>query len=181
MTGKIEVYCCAIVSGYISGYIWNEKYSEAIGLFCELRGCRNVKFNKSMLVSVLSPCEAVGAFEEGVGVHCNVRENYFEDELELGTALIDFYVKCGNVEVAVGIFEKMSCKNVTTWTAIILGLALNGKNDMALDLFREMKRLGPTPKATMFIGILFGCNQKTPVTDACDYLAGCAKFLALHL
>ncbi|WOH06896.1 hypothetical protein DCAR_0626325 [Daucus carota subsp. sativus] len=162
MTERNDVCCSAMVSGYIS----NEKYSEGIGLFCELRECGNVRFNKSILMSVLSACAAVGTYEEGVRVHCYVRENYCEYELELGTALIDFYAKCGNVEVAVAIFKKMSCRDVTTWTSMILGLALNGKNDMALDLFREMERIGPKPNAVTFIGILSACNQKTPLTDA---------------
>lgn len=162
MTERNDVCCSAMVSGYIS----NEKYSDAIGLFCELRECGNVKFNKSILVSVLGACAAVGAFEEGVRIHCYVRDNYIEYDLELGTALIDFYSKYGNIEVARGIFERMTSKDVTTWTAMILGLALNGKNDMAFDLFREMERIGPKPNAITFIGILSACNQKTPVTDA---------------
>ncbi|KAL1813929.1 hypothetical protein ACET3Z_023994 [Daucus carota] len=72
MTERNDVCCSAMVSGYIS----NEKYSEGIGLFRELRECGNVRFNKSILMSVLSACAAVGAYEEGVRVHCYVRENH---------------------------------------------------------------------------------------------------------
>ncbi|KAK1366812.1 hypothetical protein POM88_042373 [Heracleum sosnowskyi] len=52
MMDRNDVCCSAMVSGYIS----NENYSEGIWLFCELRACGNVKFNKSILVSVLSAC-----------------------------------------------------------------------------------------------------------------------------
>ena len=65
-------------------------------------------------MSVLNACAAVGAFEEGKWVHSYIDENDFEYELELGTALIDFYAKCGCVQAAEPIFNKMAEKDVTT-------------------------------------------------------------------
>lgn len=67
--------------------------------------------------------------------------------------LIHFYAKCGNIENALDVFKKMPRKDATTWTAMILGLAVNGNNDMALDLFKEMERRGPNPIAITFCGL----------------------------
>lgn len=162
-------------SAMISGYIWNENFNEAIMLFRTLKSCGNVKPNRSLLVSVLNACAAVGAFEEGRSIHSYLEENCFEYELKLSTALIDFYAKCGNTETALDVFKKMPRKDVTTWTAMILGLAVNGNNDMALDLFKEMERRGPNPNAITFVGILAACNHETLVNEAWRFFGRMSK------
>ncbi|KAL5129568.1 Pentatricopeptide repeat-containing protein [Glycine soja] len=148
-------------SAMVSGYVKNGCFREGIQLFRELKD-RNVKPNNSILASVLSACASVGAFEEGKGIHSYVDQNksqcYYE--LELGTALIDFYTKCGCVEPAQRVFGNMKTKDVAAWSAMVLGLAINAKNHEALELFEEMEKVGPRPNAVTFIGVLTACNHK---------------------
>ncbi|KAA8535602.1 hypothetical protein F0562_030605 [Nyssa sinensis] len=153
-------------SAMVSGYVWNEYFNEAIELFRELKSFAVVKPNQSLLVSVLNACAAVGAFQEGKWVHSYIDENCFDHEIEIGTALIDFYAKCGSIETALQIFSKMSQKDVTAWSAMILGLVINGNNDKGLELFLEMERSGPRPNAVTFVGVLAACNHKTQVNEA---------------
>ncbi|KAK7318481.1 hypothetical protein RJT34_03183 [Clitoria ternatea] len=147
-------------SAMVSGYVRNGFYSEGIEVFNELKSLESVRPNNSLLVSVLNACGAVGAFEEGKWVHSYVDGNAMEYELELGTALIDFYAKCGCVRHAEVVFDKMKNKDVTTWSAMILGLAINGKNHKALEVFEEMEKVGPKPNEVTFIGVLSACNHK---------------------
>lgn len=53
-------------------------------------------------------------------------------------AMIDGYMKCGDVEAARGFFEGMMYKNVGSWNAMINGLAINGMIDEAKEYFSEM-------------------------------------------
>ncbi|KAK2981979.1 hypothetical protein RJ640_007571 [Escallonia rubra] len=153
-------------SAMVSGYVSNGRFMEAIELFRELRRSGNVSPNQSLFTSVLNACAAVGAFDEGKYVHSYVDENALVYDLKLGTALIDFYAKCGCAETAWETFNKMPSKDVTIWSAMILGLATNGKNDLALELFEEMQRTGPKPNAITFIGILSACNHERLVNEA---------------
>ncbi|XP_028094768.1 pentatricopeptide repeat-containing protein At5g66520-like isoform X1 [Camellia sinensis] len=153
-------------SAMVSGYVWNERFNEAIELFRKLKSCANVRPNRSLLVGVLNACAAVGAFEEGKWVHAYINENFSELELQLGTALIDFYAKCGNIKDAENIFKKIPYKDVTTWSAMILGLAINGNNEMGLQLFAEMERRGPKPNAITFVAVLTACNCLTIVNKS---------------
>ncbi|AES73969.2 PPR containing plant-like protein [Medicago truncatula] len=152
-------------SAMVSGYVRNSFFSEGVQLFRELKkkdkGRARVKFNGALLVSVLNACTVMGAFEEGKWIHSYVEENGLEYDLELGTALIDFYAKCGWVKDAEKVFDKMLVKDVATWSAMILGLAINGNNKMALELFEKMEKVGPKPNEVTFVGVLTACNHKS--------------------
>lgn len=45
---------------------------------------------------------------------------------QLGTSLVDKYTKCGAVDYARLIFDRIGERNVWTWSAMILGLAQHG-------------------------------------------------------
>ncbi|XP_071726349.1 pentatricopeptide repeat-containing protein At5g06540-like isoform X1 [Rutidosis leptorrhynchoides] len=153
-------------SAMISGFVRNELFNEAIELF---RGMKEsgVKTNRSVLLSVVNACGAIGAFDVGRSIHCQlVEDDPFGFDLDIGTALIDFYSKCGEIEKAEDIFNRMSCKDVATWSAMILGLASNGKNEMAINLFNEMEQKGPVPNDITFVALLVSCNHKTLVKNA---------------
>ncbi|XP_058113261.1 pentatricopeptide repeat-containing protein At5g66520-like [Magnolia sinica] len=155
-------------SAMISGYVQNECFDEAIGLFRKLRGQMNVKPNQSILVSVLNACAGLGASEEGKWVHSYMDENGIDYGLELGTALVDFYSKCGCVESAQKVFYKMPRKDVMAWSAMIMGLAINGHSDLALAVFAEMERSGTKPNEITFISILSACNHGGLVDQGWD-------------
>ncbi|EXB55400.1 hypothetical protein L484_016768 [Morus notabilis] len=164
-------------SAMVSGYVSNGCFYEAILLFRELKKSgSNVKFGKgSLFVSVLNACASVGAFEEGKWIHFFLVRNGFEYELELGTALIDFYAKCGCIRDAKEVFSRLPYKDVKTWSAMILGLASNGENKLGLELFEEMEKKGPKPNAVTFIGVLSACNHEALVNKAWGYFGRMSK------
>ncbi|XXG58249.1 hypothetical protein AAC387_Pa04g0606 [Persea americana] len=156
-------------SAMISGYVQNKCHTEAIELFRELKEKAHLRPNRSVLVSVLNACAGLGASEEGRWVHSYIDENGFEYRPKLGTALVDFCVKCGCVESARQVFDKMPIKDVMAWSAIIVGLAINGHSDSALTLFAEMERSKTKPNAITFIGVLSACNHGGLVDKGWDY------------
>ncbi|KAI4985160.1 hypothetical protein ZWY2020_017790 [Hordeum vulgare] len=52
------------------------------------------------------------------------------------TALLEGYVKLGDMKRAREIFDVMSDRDVVAWTAMIVGYEQNGHNDEAMELFR---------------------------------------------
>ncbi|KAH9715187.1 hypothetical protein KPL71_020953 [Citrus sinensis] len=67
----------------------------------------------------------------------NIRRDEFTTVRILTTYM---YCKCGDVEKAQRVFWKMLRKDKFTWTAMIVGLAISGHGDTALDMFSQMLR-----------------------------------------
>ncbi|KAG8061102.1 hypothetical protein GUJ93_ZPchr0003g18132 [Zizania palustris] len=73
------------------------------------------------------------------------------------TALLEGYVKIGDMKSAREIFHVMNNRDVIAWTAMIVGYEQNGHNNEAIDLFRSMIRSGPEPNGYTLAAVLSVC------------------------
>jgi pentatricopeptide repeat protein len=60
----------------------------------------------------------------------------------VGNSLVDMYAKCGSMEDACKVFNKMSSHNVVSWNAMILGHVKCEQAQKALELFQQMQEEG---------------------------------------
>jgi pentatricopeptide repeat protein len=67
------------------------------------------------------------------------------------------YAKCGTMEDAQSVFNKMMHRDVVTWTAMILGHVKCGEGCKALELFRKMQSEGVRPNSFNFVGVPNAC------------------------
>uniref|UniRef100_A0A1D1YTS7 Pentatricopeptide repeat-containing protein At2g29760, chloroplastic n=1 Tax=Anthurium amnicola TaxID=1678845 RepID=A0A1D1YTS7_9ARAE len=148
----------------ISGYIQNSKFEEALTVFAELRASGLKPDNVSM-VSLLTACASLGTLEQGKTLHGYILVSAIPPDVFLGTALLDMYAKCGRIDQALLVFEMMDEKDMLAWTAIISGLAMNGKGKIALDYFLLMQEEGIRPNAVAYIGVLSACSHSGLVDD----------------
>ncbi|KAF8715100.1 hypothetical protein HU200_027654 [Digitaria exilis] len=151
-------------SAMISGYTQADQCYEALALFSEMQ-VEEVEPNDVTMVSVLSACAVLGALETGKWVHSYIRKKCLPLTVVLGTALVDFYAKCGCIDSAVEAFESMPVKNSWTWTALIKGMASNGRGKEALEVFSSMCKAGIEPTDVTFIGVLMACSHNCLVEE----------------
>ena len=52
------------------------------------------------------------------------------------------YSKCGLIDKAVDVFNRIPHKDVMSWTAMISGFGVNGQGENALKLFHQMVEQG---------------------------------------
>jgi len=139
----------------------------------------NVKLNRALLVSVLSACGVLGASGEGRWIYSHIDGNRLEYGIELGTALVDFFSKCGFIECARQVFDKMRRKDVTAWSAMIMGLALNGHCQSATETFSEMLKDKVKPNAVTFVVVLTACNHGGLVDAGHSYFKDMSKIYGI--
>ncbi|XP_011624162.2 pentatricopeptide repeat-containing protein At2g29760, chloroplastic-like [Amborella trichopoda] len=143
-------------------------FAEALKLFKEMQ-CASVKPNEATLVSITSICAHMGALELGRWVHSLMGEHGIKLSIRLGTSLIDMYSKCGTLELALMVFHEMPERNVNSWTAMIVGLALHGEGKGAIDLFSHMEGQGLKPNCVAFVGVLSACSHAGLVDEGLHY------------
>ncbi|PIN26374.1 hypothetical protein CDL12_00886 [Handroanthus impetiginosus] len=156
-------------SAMISAYDHSNRCKEALDLFREMQNA-NVEPNEVTMVSVLSSCAALGALQTGKWVHSYVKKRNLKLTINLGTTLLDFYAKCGCMDRAFKVFEEMTSKNVWTWTALIQGLASNGRGKTALEYYNLMLQENIEPNDVTFIGVLCACSHAGLVNEGQWYL-----------
>ncbi|XP_027173370.1 pentatricopeptide repeat-containing protein At2g33760-like [Coffea eugenioides] len=117
------------------------------------------------MVNVVNACAKLGAMHKARLVHDYISRKKFWLTVVLGTAMIDMYAKCGCVESAREIFDRMGIKNVVTWTAMIAAYGYHGRGREALDLFSMMLMTGMVPNSITFVSILYACSHSGMVED----------------
>lgn len=142
----------------ISGYAQNGLFKEAIELFRDMQ-LEDVCPNYVTLVSVLPAISRLGALELGKWVHLYAERKNIEINDVLGSALVDTYSKCGSIEKALQVFERLPKENAITWNSIIGGLAMHGRAKDALHYFSRMQKAGVRPTDVTYIGLLNACSH----------------------
>lgn len=57
-------------------------------------------------------------------------------------ALTDMYAKCGEIEQARWLFDRLTNKNLVSWNLMISGYVKNGQPEKCTDLLNEMQLSG---------------------------------------
>ncbi|KAL8251251.1 hypothetical protein R6Q59_034944 [Mikania micrantha] len=117
------------------------------------------------MVVMLSVCAELGNLTLGNCVHTQIIVKGFKLTCQLGTALVNMYAKCGDLNYACLVFDKMPDPNVWTWSAMIQGLAQHGFARHAISLFKKMKDALIQPNHVTFLGVIFACSHAGYVED----------------
>ncbi|XP_057813358.2 pentatricopeptide repeat-containing protein At1g08070, chloroplastic isoform X2 [Cryptomeria japonica] len=145
-------------NGMIAGYAQSGVVEKALEMFKQMQSS-GVKPDSTTFSSVLLACAKMGALEQGVLVHQSIIENGSLSDVIVASALVDMYAKCGSMDSACELFEKMSQRDVIAWTAMIVGYAQNGFVEKALKTFKQMQLAGVKPDSTTFASILPACAK----------------------
>ncbi|KAM5550931.1 hypothetical protein ABKV19_027333 [Rosa sericea] len=114
----------------ISGLAHQGKYKEALDVFQEMQRI-GLEPDDVTLVGVLNSCANLGVLELGKWVHAYVDRNQIEADGYIGNALVDMYAKCGSIDQAFRVFQGMKRRDVYSYTAMIVGLAMHGEVEVA--------------------------------------------------
>ncbi|XP_031286367.1 pentatricopeptide repeat-containing protein At4g21065-like [Pistacia vera] len=155
-------------SAMIGGYARLGLSTEAIGLFRKMQIC-GVCPDEITMVSVLSACTDLGAFEVGKWIESFIEKRRVKKCMELCNALIDMFAKCGDVDKALKLFRNMNERTIVSWTSVIVGLAMHGRGLEAVALFEEMIEAGVAPDEVAFIGLLSACSHSGLVDKGRKY------------
>ncbi|XP_024022263.1 pentatricopeptide repeat-containing protein At4g39530-like [Morus notabilis] len=141
----------------VSMYAHHGCYKQALLVFSEFWRSSDWRASEHVLTSVLRACTQLGGFNQGCQVHGFVVKTGFDQEVYVGTSLIDFYAKCGDVEEARWVFDDLVVRSSVTWTTIITGYVKAGKSEISLQLFHQMGETDAIPDKYVISSVLSAC------------------------
>ncbi|GMH26178.1 hypothetical protein Nepgr_028021 [Nepenthes gracilis] len=142
----------------ICGFSHNGKFVEAINLFDHM--CSNhLEMNGITFLSVIQACSDSGYLEKGKWVHHKLIINGMRGDMQINTALVDMYAKCGEIKMAERVFDSMRDRSVVSWSAMLAGFAAHGDVKAAISLFTQMVNSGIKPNEVAFLNILSACTH----------------------
>lgn len=155
-------------STMISGYAKVGLFNEAFGLFREMQQA-GVEPDEVTLVSMISACAGAGALDIGRWLHAYMEKQMIDTDLELSTALVNMYARCGCIERAKEVFHEMPVKDTKVWSTMIVGLAVHGLSEDALEAFARMEEAKVKPNRVTFLGVLSACAHGGLVSEGWRY------------
>ncbi|KAK7273281.1 hypothetical protein RIF29_14330 [Crotalaria pallida] len=109
--------------------------------------------------TVLRACASLAALEPGLQIHSLTIKTTYNKECVVANSLIDMYSKCGRINDARLIFDKMSKRDEVSWNAMICGYSMHGFGIEALNLFGMMRQTNCKPNKLTFVGVLSACSN----------------------
>ncbi|GAV87369.1 PPR domain-containing protein/PPR_1 domain-containing protein/PPR_2 domain-containing protein [Cephalotus follicularis] len=152
----------------INGFVKNGRFEQALECFSEML-ISEVEPDYVTMIAVLSACANLGALGLGCWIHRFVLEQDFKNNVRVSNSLVDMYARCGCVDFARQVFEKMPKRTLVSWNSIMVGFAANGLAEEALEYFDLMQKYELKPDGVSFTGALTACSHTGLVDEGLRY------------
>ncbi|KAK7359226.1 hypothetical protein VNO77_01178 [Canavalia gladiata] len=161
----------------VTGYAQNAMPKEALEFFRRLQN-EGIDIDEVTLAGVISACAQLGASKYANWIRDIAESSGFgaASNVLVGSALIDMYSKCGNVEEAYNVFKEMKERNVFSYSSMIVGFAVHGHAHAAIKLFYEMLETEVKPNHVTFVGVLMACSHAGMVDQGQQLFATMEKW-----
>ncbi|XP_040378329.1 pentatricopeptide repeat-containing protein At4g35130, chloroplastic [Oryza brachyantha] len=143
----------------VDGYVSNELGALALACFQEMHDVLEVQHDSVGIIAALSACCLEFSLRQGKEIHGYVIRHAMEQDVKVGTSLLDMYCKCGEVTSAESVFATVPLRTVVTWNCMIGGYALNERPEEAFDCFMQMRAEGLQVDVVTAINLLAACAQ----------------------
>lgn len=148
----------------ISGYARHGRGQDALTLYASMQQEDKSVADHYTFACLLQACASVGALGEGKQLHAHIQERGFEADAFLGSCLVDMYTRCGGLEDAQNLFDRLHTRNVVTWNALLGGYVQHGLSHEAIDLYGSMQEEGVSPTGHTYVLLLKACANTGAVS-----------------
>uniref|UniRef100_A0A0E0LI26 DYW domain-containing protein n=1 Tax=Oryza punctata TaxID=4537 RepID=A0A0E0LI26_ORYPU len=164
----------------VDALVGNGDHLAALDLFREMQRDTELAPDAYTVQSVLGACAGAGALSLGVYAHAMLLRELGGDgdgeavsrDMLINNSLVDLYGKCGALELAQQVFDRMPARDLASWNVMILTLANHGRVCESVELFDRMTQMEKmAPNAITFVAVLSACNHGGLVEEGRRYFA----------
>ncbi|EFJ18280.1 hypothetical protein SELMODRAFT_51574, partial [Selaginella moellendorffii] len=149
----LEVYNALLAAHTENGEFWN-----ALLLFRRMQE-DGVAPDRETVLAALGACIRPVDLEHGKGIHVSVINHDLEKDIDVANALIYMYSKCGSLEDAEWMFQRVERPSMVSWRTLLAAYVKHGRNEEALSSFRKMLLEGISPGRSACVSALRACGR----------------------
>lgn len=147
----------------VTGYVKRDQPEEALGMYSLMHKEPDSKANIFTVSSAVAAAAEIPCIRRGKEIHGHVVRAGLDSDEVLWSSLMDMYGKCGCVDAARRIFDKIGEKDVVSWTSMIDRYLKSRRWREGFALFSEL--VGGSscvrPNEYTFAGVLNACTDLT--------------------
>ncbi|KAL6903498.1 hypothetical protein ACP4OV_004311 [Aristida adscensionis] len=134
------------------------RHQEAVGLVRKMwsDGFRPDSFTLSSVLPIFAESADV---KRGMEVHGFAIRNGFDNDVYVGSSLIDMYANCIRTDYSIKVFNNLPVRDPILWNSMLAGCAQNGSIEEALEIFRRMLQSGVKPVPVTFSSLIPACGN----------------------
>lgn len=138
----------------------NMDFSQHLSSFCTDGILEKTVFpESSMFSTLLQNCISMKSLKGGKSVQTHMIKTGFYHQMFPQNSLVNIYAKCGSLENAREVFNKMPNRNVTSWASVISAYVQNGHCKEAVKLFLCLQLSGIKPNEFVASSVLKACSS----------------------
>lgn len=154
----------------ISSYVRRGCFDEAIYAYKQMC-CKQIRPDGFTYPSVLKACAVQSNLHFGREVHRSINVSCLNTDLFVQNALVSMYGKCGDLETARSIFNKMPVKDDVSWNSMISEYASRGIWNEAFELFESMRVAGVEANIITWNTVAGGCLKTNNFKGALELVS----------
>ncbi|KAF8397443.1 hypothetical protein HHK36_016360 [Tetracentron sinense] len=164
----------------IAGFVRNEKTKEAMEAFhTMLRD--DIACNEFTYSIILKACSSLPSLSSCEQIHSRIIKAKCESNIHIGSSLIEVYAKCGSLEDAEHVFNRLSAPDVVSWNTMIKAYSQHGCPRKAISLFRKMIREGKKPTSATFLAVLSAYSHSGLVGEGQEFFKSMVREYSITL
>lgn len=129
---------------------------EALQMYHKMK-VEGIKPDVVTFLCILQACSNIGALWQGRYIHAQILIDGHGSSITIGNTLVNMYAKCGDLDDASSVFDKLSDRTVVSWGALLTGYVARGYAITTLELFESMKEEGVKPSRVTYLCALKAC------------------------
>ncbi|XP_024534944.1 pentatricopeptide repeat-containing protein DOT4, chloroplastic [Selaginella moellendorffii] len=170
-------------STMIQAYAQHGFPRESIDLFDELsvEEKEGHRINEMAIAAALEACAMVSEWKRGREIHSRAKAMGFDRSSSVvGSALVSFYGRCGNLKEAKQAFSMAARRDVISWTAMVSAFAHHGWGEEALEIFHAMILDGVLPNSVTLLSVLAACSHSGLLKTAREKFVSMGNDFGIH-
>ncbi|KAE7998010.1 hypothetical protein FH972_002590 [Carpinus fangiana] len=142
----------------VIAYSHKEYPVEVLNLYRRLI-LEGVRPDSSTFTVALKACMSLSDLKKGEEIWCRAVDCGYEFDVFVGSSVLNLYAKCGKMDEAIAVFDKMPRRDLVCWTTMISGFAQSGRPIEAVDMYRLMQKEGIEGDGIVMVGLIQACSN----------------------